>query len=439
MAKFKLKPWQEVGVKAALKAPGRRWLFGDEMGLGKTAQAITICKHSAYKRILVVCPAIVRSAWLREFDKWWPEHPRIGNVWAGPARATMSKKKRGELELAYTAPIIVTSYNLVHHVIDKGYDCIVQDECHRLINPAASWSKVLRNKVENAPELAVLGLTATPMPDKPLDAIGIIEAVWPGRMGGLDSRGNIKFKTKERYSNAEHNGYGWSFKGVNELFADELRARLSTMMSRTTKKEIAHLLPTFDVKVLTIPKSSKTKMQYAAEWSEDAAVGASHLCIMTDLRETAAKIAKKLEKSQERSVYLVTGALQPEQRNKVLAEAKNCRNAIIVATMHSVGIGIDLTFATSCLFIELAHRPEAVVQALGRFSRLSSTVPSAVEILVVEGSREERRAFRLQDKLEAIDKVAESGLSEQELLDKIGQDQDWEDMIVSSLHERREF
>lgn len=64
----KLFEYQKIGVdwlrtrKAALLA--------DEMGLGKSAQTIAAADALSLKRVLVVCPAVARVNWEREFLKF---------------------------------------------------------------------------------------------------------------------------------------------------------------------------------------------------------------------------------------------------------------------------------------------------------------------------------------------------------------------------------
>jgi hypothetical protein len=53
--------------------------------------------------------------------------------------------------------------------------------------------------------------------------------------------------------------------------------------------------------------------------------------------------------------------------------------------MHSVGIGIDLTWAEEVILAELDYSTTAVLQALGRFSRLSGKRGVRVTVLLQEG------------------------------------------------------
>lgn len=451
----RLHEYQRVAAAVGIKE--QRWFFADEMGLGKSAEVITATRLLAATKVLVVCPAIVRYNWTSEFRKWWNDDTReVGIIHAGLVRSVGSKREKAALKRAYSSPFQVVSYNLLPKLTQKtGWDVIIFDECHRLKNPTATWTKVARELVLLNPGAHIYGLTATLMPDKPLDACGIVECICPGRFGGLNKAGELPFTLKGRYANANHNGYGWDFKGVNPLYVDELAERIRGLSSRTTKLEVAHLLPPFDVHYLEIrpgnPKEFRSiqqdlgtnfrqhtekvdfalmragqeKITAAIEWAKDALESQTHVAICTHLKETARTIATGLE-SYTGGVFLVTGDTPPEKRNELLARARECPRAVIVSTMHSVGIGIDLTFCPSACLAELYYRPETVIQLLGRFSRLSGTVPSSVTIMVVKGSIDEAIAFALQAKIEALNTVLKGGLSESHLVEQLtGGEQDF--------------
>jgi ERCC4-related helicase len=242
----------------------------------------------------------------------------------------------------------------------------------------------------------------------------------------LAKNGDVCYKAKARYTNPIHNGYGWEFKGINELYANELRERLATTTSRTTKLQVAHLLPPFDVKQLYIehPKQPQIK-----EWAQDALEQNSHIAILTHLRATAEQIVQALQAEQP---YLITGALGPEKRNMLLAEAKAKPSAIIVATMHSIGIGIDLTFCQTALFAELYYRPETIIQALGRFSRLSGKVPTSCVIMIEKNTNDEIIGMKLGEKIQAINMAIEAGLTDTKLEAVLNSTEGWEDELFKA-------
>ena len=63
-----LMPHQEVAVPF-LAERGFAFLW-DEPGLGKTIDAIAAADAVGARKILVVCPAVVRTHWADEFETW---------------------------------------------------------------------------------------------------------------------------------------------------------------------------------------------------------------------------------------------------------------------------------------------------------------------------------------------------------------------------------
>jgi superfamily II DNA or RNA helicase len=421
-----LHDFQSKAVERALAAPGRRWIFNDEMGLGKTPEAITaarsICETIRgsqrmtqwYPRVLVVTPAIVRLNWLRELDVWWPEHPPVGVISAGRANKSLTKAAIEQRDAALTAPIQVVSYSLVGEVDLTQWDVIIPDEAHRIKDARAKWSKTVRAIVEANPSAAVFGLTGTLMPNTPMDVYNILDTIWPGRFGSRSKFGSRYANYEERtwvdFDGEEHTAR--EYYGVNEEHAPELRDRLSALSSRTTKPEVAHLLPAYDVQTVWM---SGEKIPAVVEWVADAAESATHIAVLTYYRDSAQKLAKALAGVHD--VTHVDGSYPPDTRNRMLDISRRAPNSVVVATVDSVGIGIDMTFCTQALFAELpaSQRPETMIQGLGRFSRLSGTVPSRCVLMVQEGSQDEVIADALQEKISAINAAIKAGKTESEL------------------------
>lgn len=123
---------------------GARWLadrafaiLADEPGAGKTAQVVTACDLIDARKILIVCPVVVRHHWEVEFERW-SARDRAIITWDGRPKfipddgvdivshATFSHKPSIDL-LRQGAP----------------YDVIVVDECHELRRYGAARTRAL--------------------------------------------------------------------------------------------------------------------------------------------------------------------------------------------------------------------------------------------------------------------------------------------------------
>lgn len=443
-----LYPFQEEGVAKILAAPLYRHGLAMETGLGKTPTVLSACRRAfagrpSNPRVLVVSPAIVRDHWLEEIAEWWPEAPQARAITLGKDRKSGVSKKAVVLRAeAYSSPIQVVSYSLLKHIERTGWDTIIFDEAHRLKTPNSAQSLEARDIAEANPGAMIVPLTATPIPDDVCDIWNPCDITWPGRFGKATTRKYVSWAFANRYSlwkesvAADGTSYGGKFTGLNPKNAEELRARMALCWHRVSKASVAHLLPPFMVQLLKvaperqvkftdvddwIARQGEEKFPFVKEWLDDALETDGVCCILTHLTATVERIASYAELRGLR-VFRVSGTHQPsaEERNKVLAEAKRHGRCLIVATMHSVGIGIDLTFATKALFAELYWRPETVIQALGRFSRLSGRLPSSVTLLCLKGTVDETIARALMRKVEAISAAVGAGDSEARVLDALG-------------------
>lgn len=430
-----------------LAAPLNRYGLALETGLGKTPTALAALRRRFAgrvdtARVLVCTPAIVRDHWLSELDAWWPEHGVANSITLGRDRKSgVSKKATARRDTAYASPIQVVSYSLLKHIDRRGWDAIVFDEAHRLKTPGAFQSVQAREIADENPGAMIVPLTATPMPDDICDIWNPCDITWPGRFGETSSLKYVSWAFANRYSKwhdtvgSDGTVYGGKFSGINPANADELRQRLDGCWHRVTKASVAHLLPPFLVSLIKVEPEKQTKFKdiddwlerqgqekfpYVKEWLDDAVESDTHICIGTHLTDTVNRIAAYAERYGI-PVFRISGSHQPsaEKRNAELAKAKACPRAIVVATMHSVGIGIDLTFCTKALLAELYWRPETVIQFLGRFSRLSGKLPSSVTLLCLKSTIDETIARSLMKKVKDISAAVSAGDSEDKILNAL--------------------
>lgn len=455
-----MKPYefQEKGVADVLaaRAKGHGWIVDYEPGLGKTAVAALSAaaldagraSNSPY-RMLVATPAIVRNAWREQLDIWWPDHPEVGIINGGRARKSGTKSYLAKLAQAYAAPIQVVSYALLDEVDVSGWDFVVFDESHRLKNPGSIQSKLARRIAAANPKAPPILLTGTLMPEDVKDLWHQLHLVQPGKWGSPSG----KFPSWwfcNRYSGKvanEHSPLGFDYRGANERNLGELRSKLSRISTRVTKAEVAHLLPPFLIKLTRLEdshdfetveewetKAGGIKEKAVLEWVEDATAQASHVCVLTYRKETAKAYVERLKESRPNvPIFLATGDLDPDRRNRALAEAKEAKRAIVIATMDSIGIGIDMTYCTMAVLAELHWKIDVILQALQRFSRLSSRVPSSVDIMCLVGTIDEMQARGIKKKLDIINAVNGAGFTDKGLVAALETAREPDDKVLAKL------
>jgi superfamily II DNA or RNA helicase len=387
--------YQWAAVLKALNGPAH--LFNDETGLGKGREVIEALKLRRISTVLVVAPAQARLVWQAELDKWWPDHPSVSVV-----------RPTKKIELA---DITIVSYEMLPKVLIEAsntadpavFDALIFDEIHYLQDPTSVRARACRELVSKYPAAWRAGMTATPITNKPDSICTPLNILFPGRF-------ETNYKFAAHYMNEGFNDAGYRyFSGIRN--EKELCARLACVSSRTTKEEVAHLLPAFITKLLKI--NPKSRIEEGVEWAQSQIKeGSQKVCLLTHLRDTAAELASARWPKQY-EVFYITGEDTHEQRAAKLQAAKDAACSIVCATLHSVNVAIDMTFLTTVGFVEIYSRPADMIQVLGRFSRLSGKDNVVVTILASEENDD--GAEQLAEKIDALNQVVKAGQGENAL------------------------
>jgi SWI/SNF-related matrix-associated actin-dependent regulator 1 of chromatin subfamily A len=410
-------------LDAGLLYHERRRFLSYDMGLGKTPTAVEALELLDPSKTLIVCPAIVRSVWEDHLNEWWDNHPTV---------AVVNSKK--DLDLIPHSPVVITSYEMLSKIPVFHWSAVIVDESHYVKNAAASRSKALKVHLETAKPMTRFFLTGTPLDNEPTDVFNQVDLLFPGIFGN-------EWQFKRRYCLQRPNEYAYSGKewyGLNPETAPELSRRLKSIMSRVTKKEVAHLLPPLRINTVrvkpvgrglkalleapldelrTIGTFTSQKVQQIVSMVENAqANGVSHVAVMTHLRSTAERVAALV------NGVVVHGEETPEERmEKVNALRKT--GGVLCATMHSLTTGVSLPEFSYAIFGELYGNPSVVAQAMNRVHRISGKLAVQIDVLVLEGTAEERLAYSLLEKLGDISKVITQGVTEEALLDGLASEE----------------
>jgi SWI/SNF-related matrix-associated actin-dependent regulator 1 of chromatin subfamily A len=151
-------PYQTDGARWLTEARCR--LLADEMGLGKTVQAILAADDLLAQRILVICPAVARQNWAREFQRF--------SIFKRPCLVGLS----GTDVPPPTAGVVVTSYELAVRFHEQNllgsFDVLIIDEGQFLKSVDAKRSAaILGTNGVRAQCKRVWVLSGTPMPNHP--------------------------------------------------------------------------------------------------------------------------------------------------------------------------------------------------------------------------------------------------------------------------------
>lgn len=398
-ARLPLTDYQKAGVEFLVRhAPTGVWL-ADDVGVGKTLQALctsqALVETFGWQVIVVVCPAIMKNVWLNEIKKWgFGDHAAIAVSGTKPS--------------AVRNPTVIINYDILHAWVDQLQPTLVIfDEIHMLMNERSRRSTAAKKLAAKA--IYRIGLSATPL-TRPRDLYNPIDTLSPGRFG------DNAWPFLRRYCDAKKVAVTpetviWDLNGKSN--EDELGRRLKHLMLRRMKSEVLSELPpqTRQMIPVEVPSwgiaqlfatdskdafrraldlSGKAKVPHAIALAESLVAQGEKVTLVTHLRATATAIAKRIKKAG-----LITGGMSVESRHAVI----NQQPPVIVATIDSIGLGIDLTAYSSAIVVDLDWVPSKLLQFEGRHHRRGQKRAVTIYYLIGLGTLDERIRETVLDRL----------------------------------------
>lgn len=423
-------PYQHIGAHFLWKH--KRALLADEMGLGKSCQAIRGCDLAHASKILVVCPAVARANWEREFLTFSVQHLNIHVAYTGAARP---------LEMTN---VFIVSYDLLDGMVADlkaiKWDVLIADEAHFLKNRKAVRTKALFAIAKAAKY--VWFLSGTPAPNHAGE-------LWPIlKFTGATELDYWPFM--DRYLNYTTTQWdGIKVRGLKGVTTPELKAALSGIMLRRKKEDVLKDLPPiffqdtaveakpfdeqlffFDnfgrrdpqldeklatqraqvewlvdnlgltesgVEALEASKTALstlrryTGMQKVASITEmvkdDLANGVEKIVIMAMHRDVIESLRQSLAEFKPVTIYGGTPADKRDKNVQTFQTNKHCR--VFIGQIVAAGTAITLTAAHHVLFAECSWVPAENAQAAMRCHRIGQTKPVTVRFAYIPGTIDE--------------------------------------------------
>lgn len=212
---IKLKEAQKEGIEFLLK--NKKCILADNMGTGKTRQSIIAAMETASKKILIICPASLKSTWKREICVYnEPDDVSIinGSEWNTNTRFTIInydildnfyeiptdivyEDKINEYGKKEKVPVMVKSSNgklipktrkslnkqKIKECLEKSplfienFECVIIDEAHKLSNNTSIRYKVISDYLKRSKVPYVFLLTGTPLTNRPMNLYHILKLI----------------------------------------------------------------------------------------------------------------------------------------------------------------------------------------------------------------------------------------------------------------------
>ena len=233
LLKVELLPYQLDGIAFAV-GTGRA-ILADDMGLGKTIQGIgtaeLLAKEVGISRVLVVCPASLKSQWQVEINRFTDRSSRL-IMGALETRAGQYRDNG--------AFFTICNYEQVLRDVDAieatRWDLIILDEGQRIKN----WESKTSRTIKALRSPFALVLSGTPLENRLDELYSVVEFIDDRRLGPA-------FRFFNTYRVVDENGRVMGYKNL-----DELRERLKPILLRRTRKLVMKDLPPRTTEIIRI-------------------------------------------------------------------------------------------------------------------------------------------------------------------------------------------
>jgi len=418
-----LLPHQLDGIAFAVGAG--RAILADDMGLGKTIQGIGVAellrREVGIERVLIVCPATVKSQWRREIERFSQQLCQL--VLGGTV----------ERRAQYQRPYFFTICNYEQVLRDFAaietarWDLIILDEAQRIKNWEAKTSRVIKALRSRF----ALALSGTPLENRIDELYSVVEFIDARRLGPA-----FRFFNRHRVVSETSKVIGYEN-------LEELRRSLAPILLRRTRESVMKELPERSTEVVRVPPTQLQidlhgiHMQTVAKIIRKRFISemdllrlrkALLLCRM--MADSTALVDKqepghssKLERLEElleqllaergRKIVLFSewtsmldliehglrrrkvrfvrldGAVPQRKRQALVDAFQSDPEIVLFLTTNAGSTGLNLQAANTVINVDLPWNPAVLEQRIGRVHRMGQKRPVQVFILITEETIEE--------------------------------------------------
>ncbi len=424
LLKVELLPYQLDGI--AFAAGAGRAILADDMGLGKTIQGIgmaeLLAQEAGIRKVLIVCPASVKSQWRSEILRFSKRDCQI--VLGGAAE----RAAQYENQCFFT----VCNYEQVLRdilAIERvRWDLIVLDEGQRIKN----WEAKTTQTMKSLRSPFALVLSGTPLENRLDDLFSVVEFIDDRRLGPA-------FRFYNRHRVTDEKGKVLGYKDLNLL-----RESLKPVLLRRTRSGVMKDLPPRTTEIVRIaPTAEQLDIDQAQMQIVSTIVRKKYISEMDLLRlqkalllarmnadstylvdkrapgyssklerleelfeELAAEEARKIVLFSEWTTMLtlierrikrfnldyvrLDGSVPQKKRQQLVHQFQRDPACRLFLTTNAGSTGLNLQAANTVINVDLPWNPAMLEQRIARAHRMGQKNPVQVYLLVTEETIEEK-------------------------------------------------
>ena len=322
-AQVDLNPHQVDAALFAFQNPlSKGALLADEVGLGKTIEAGLIATQywaEGRRRVLVLCPASLRTQWRDELQEKFFLQSLILDSKVMKESTSSNAFDEGR---SSTPRVVIASYHFAARQQDLlmtvPWDLAILDEAHRLrnVHKGARIAESVRASLATTPKVL---LTATPLQNTVLELYGLISFIDDEAFGDQKT-------FARKYARASEEG---------DRF-DELKARLEPLCHRTLRRQVVEYVSYTNREPITQEFWPTEEEQMVYDLVSDYLRRDALLALPNAQRNLITLVLRKLLAS---STFAIAGALDTMVRRlrKTLREGE----ALLAAVPQEPSVELD--------------------------------------------------------------------------------------------------
>lgn len=437
---------QVDGVREMLKIGSP--LLADEMGLGKSLQALTVAaveyEQSLLQRLLIVAPTTLKWNWEDEINKFTSFSYTLLDG---------EKKKRERVLEGFGSETLIVNYEQVVAHLDQlnaiKFDMVIYDEAHYIKSHTSARTKANLKLKANRHLL----ITGSPLLNKVNELWTLLHRIAPKEFPNY-------WRFVNRY--CVYGGYK-DKEVVGTKNQAELKLILATYMVRRLKKDVLDLPDKnyIELRVDMTPEQKKlykeaketlrlelpgqpdpmelengmtrflrlqqvcsttanlmdedhsSKLDLGVERAQEVVNTGKPVVLWTRFRGTNTALVARFAKIGI-PTWELHGDVKPNLRQSVVADwtdnAKNGNPGVLVCQLQVAGVGLNMTVADTCIFIDKLFVPKLNEQAEDRIHRIGASTSQPVNIIsiITKNSIESRVEKILSRKKKTFDELVET-------------------------------
>jgi superfamily II DNA or RNA helicase len=434
LLRIELLPYQLDGI--AFAAGAGRAVLADEMGLGKTIQGVgtaeLLARHAGIRRVLVVCPASLKSQWRAEIARYCER---------GVQLVSGKSSERGAQYSNGTFFTVCNYEQVLRDFLDierTRWDLIILDEAQRIKNWEAKTSRII--KCLRSPFALVL--SGTPLENRLDDLYSVLEFIDERRLGPA-------YRFIHTYRVASETGKVLGYKNL-----EALRRHLEPVLLRRTRKSVAQELPPRSTEIVRVtptdeqllihgtqmqlvnaitrkayltemdllrlqkalllarmsanstflvdkqPPGYSTKLERIGELLDNLCAEPARKLLLFSEWTTMLDLVEPLLGRLKAGFVRLDGSVPQKQRSRLVARFQTDPKCRAFITTNAGATGLNLQAADTVINVDLPWNPALLEQRIARAHRMGQRRPVQVYLMITEKTIEENLLATLSAKHE---------------------------------------